>query len=302
MAPNPVRLAWRQGEPAPEPMKSLYAAATVQGNVAYFSVSDSYTILTYTLPDNKWGQLPQRCSYCCFGMAVVNSKLTTIGGTSNKDIAQSATNVLLSLVDGWRGKKWKDLQSPMPTKRMCPAAVATPTHLVVAGGGISIYDVKLAEVEVMNTDTFEWFQAHSLPLPVRYPQMTMCDDFVMLCEDSYAFSCSLNELLIKSSLPGVPNPSGVSVWTRRASIPVQHAPGQTSLKGKVLAIGGKSASNSSIADIFGYDPSTNSWSVIGRRPTPRSLVLPVVLPVNQLVVVGGVYGNSCVVTEIGECF
>ncbi len=34
---DPVKLTWRQGEPAPEHMESYYGSAVVHGNTAYFS-------------------------------------------------------------------------------------------------------------------------------------------------------------------------------------------------------------------------------------------------------------------------
>lgn len=153
-------LAWRQGTSSPEALRSLYGAIVAHGKVVYFSVPDSYAILTFTLPDYKWAILQQRCIYSCSGLAVVNNKLTTVGGTTDKNNTDSATNALFSLSEKWLGKKWKDILPAMPTKRMCPAIVTSSSHLVVAGGSQSIYHDKLDNVEIMNTDTSEWFQAY----------------------------------------------------------------------------------------------------------------------------------------------
>lgn len=297
-----MMLAWRQGVLAPAGVRSLYGGAVSHGNVAYFSIPDSQNILTFSLPGYKWEMLQQRCPYTCFGLAIVNNKLTTIGGTHNKGIVGSVTNVLFSLSENWLGKKWKDILPPMPTKRMCPAAVTATSHLVVAGGLLSIYDEKLSVVEVMNTDTLEWFRAHCLPQPARYPQMILTGDFLFVCDESATFSCSLNELLIKSSRPGSNMAGGPSVWSRRGTIPVQYAPAIAVVKSHILAVGGKTAEGVSTAEVHCYNRDGDSWDVIGHMPTPRSHVLAVVLiPTNELVVVGGVIGDHCVTTEIGEC-
>ena len=303
MRENKITLSnWRPGPRAPAGVRSLYGAAVSLGNVAYFSIPDSNSIQTLTLPGYKWGLLQQRCPYSCFSLAIVNGKLTTIGGTHDKSILNSVTNVLFSLSENWLGKKWKELLPPMPTKRMCPASVTSASHLVVAGGSLSIYNEKLAVVDVMNTDTLEWFQAWNLPQPVRYPQMTLAGDFLFLCDESATFSCSLNELLIKSSRPGSNMHDGPSVWSRRGTIPVQYAPTLAMVKGQILAVGGKTAGDVSTADIYRYSQERDSWDVIGCMPTARSHVVAVVLvPTNELVVVGGVFGDHSVTTEIGEC-
>lgn len=292
---------WRPATSSPEAVRSLYGAVVAHGQVAYFSTPDSHLILTFTLPDYRWGVLPQRCSHSCTGLAVVNDKLTAVGGTTDKNNRDSVTNTLFSLSEKWLGKRWKDILPPMPTKRMCPATVTSSAHLVVAGGSQSIYHNKLDIVEVMNTDTLEWFQAFHLPLPVRYPQMRSCGDYVFLCEDNTTFSCSLNELLIKSCKPGSIN-NGVSVWTKRANIPAMYAPSLATVKGQVLAVGGKTADDKSTAEVYRYDRSADKWEVVSHMLTPRSRVLAVALASNELMVVGGVYGEHCMTTEIGECF
>jgi hypothetical protein len=294
-------IAWREGPKAPKGLRSLYGAAVSNGNVVYFSVPDTRSILTFTLPDYEWGMLPLSCSSTCFSLAIVNGKLTTVGGTLEKNSVGSATNSLFSLNDNWLGKKWKDLRSPMPTARMCPAAVTTLSHLVVAGGSLSLYSEKLAVVEIMNMDTMEWFQAHYLPQPVRYPQLVVSGDFLLLCDDNVTFSCSFNELLIKSCKPGSAQNSSSSLWHCGPNIPVQHAPTLVIVKGQVLAIGGQTG-NIPMSDVHHYCPSTNSWNVVGQMLSPRSHVLAMALPMNEVVVVGGAYGDHSFETEIGECF
>ena len=278
---GPIKLTWRQGQPAPEGMASQWEAAVAHGSTAYFS--SRHTVYSYTVPENKWTKLPQ-CKYKHFAMAVINDALTTIGGWDNQ---YEATNTLLSL----SGSSWEEVLPPMPTKRAHPAAANTPTHLVVAGGQQSVID--LTPVEVLNTKTFQWSTANSLAEAVRYPQMTTCGGCIYLASSDKVFPCSVEDLLKSTN-----SSDGGSVWTRLANIPTPRMSTLATLRGRVLAVGGRDGGHSTGA-IHCYDVATNSWSVVGEIPTPRSGVLTAVLPSNELVVVGG--HASYTTTEIASC-
>ena len=184
----------------------------------------------------------------------------------------------------------------MPTKRVLPAAANTPTHLVVAGGSQSFYRDPVATVEVLNTETLQWSTASSLPETVPLPQMTTCGGCIYLANDNCkVFSCSVEDLKSTNSS------DGGSVWTRLANIPTPQMSTLATLRGRVLAIGGRDGVNPTGA-IHCYDVATNSWSVIGEMP-PRKWVLTAVLPSNELVVVGGMDRNhtSLATTEIATC-
>ena len=263
---GPIKLTWRRGQPAPGGMGSSWGAAVVHGSTAYFS--RYHNVYSYTVPGNKWTELPQ-CKYRHFAMAVINDTLTTIGGWDHQ---LTVTNTLLSL----SGSSWEEVLPPMPTKRMHPAAANTLTHLVVAGGGLSLGD-RVATVEVLNTETLQWFTASSLPQVL----------------DNKVFSCPVEDLL-KST-----NSNDCSVWTRLSNISTPQRSSLATLRGRVLAIGGYDDGNP-MGAIHCYDVATKSWSVIGEMPT---WVLTAVLPRNELVVVGGLDTNykSLATTEIATC-
>ena len=263
----------------------------VHGSTAYFS--NFRKIYSYTASENKWTKLAA-CKYENFAMVIINNLLTTIGGMSNFKV-KVETNTLLR----FSGSSWEEVLPPMPTKRQHPAAANTPTHLVVAGGIGSMKD-EMATVEVLNTETLQWSTASSLPEAVSKPRITTCGGcFYLADNENNAFSCSVEDLL-KSTNSG----DGGSVWTRLAKIPTPWWSSLATLRGQVLAIGGAD-SQSRIGNPTGaihcYDVATDSWSVVGEMPTPRSSVLTAVLPSNELVVVGGVEasGSFCSITEIG---
>ena len=298
VSPGPVRLAWREGKPAPETMTSYRGAAVVHDNIAYFS--QGRNVYSYTISQDKWSKLkPCSCEY--FSMAVVNHKLTAIGGWDGSD----STNTLFCSSGSSSEMKWEKLLSPMPTKRVMPAAVTTPTHLVVAGGKTKIelwYGVALSTVEVLNLHTLQWASASSLPKVQDWPSMTLCGEHVYLSGDKAIFSCSAEEL-VKSCTTN--RRFGDSVWT---SLPntATYITTLATLRGCVLTIGGtKRHKNTPTGAIRFYNSSTSSWTsswtVIGEMPTPRFYPLIAVLPGNELVVVGGENTTSrSSVTEIAH--
>ena len=261
------------------------------GNIAYFSAL--YNVYSFELPD-KWTKL-QQCPYKLFGLAVINEQLTAIGGMNE---SWNITNILLSLKHGQSGSEWEQFLPPMPTARVCPASITTPTHLIVVGRISSSF---LFTVEVMDIETLQWSTASGLPQVIGYPKMTLCDEHLYLTHNNTLLFCSIEGLLQSSKEPVSTDSSNGSVWTRLANIPVCYTSSLVTLGGRVLAITSEDCNGRLTGTIHCYNKATNSWSIIGEMPTPREYVLTAVLPTNKLVVVGGditIYGYKF--TEIGE--
>ena len=305
---NLVKLAWRRGEPAPEIMGTFSGTVVVHESTAYFSVARS--VYSYTVSVDKWTKLPE-CKFRRFGLAVVKGKLTTIGGIMGgiiggimghiiAGITGYATNSLFSL----SGSSWKEVLPPMPTKRCCPAAASTPTHLVVAGGKREYISGDLSTVEVLSQETLQWSTASSFPVDVPFPQLTLCGGSFYLLNYNNLYSCSVEDLL-KSCKPATNSSDGGSVWTELAAVPVKRMSSLVTLRGYVLAIGGVDDwfDGNPTGAIHCYNVAANSWSVVGEIRTPRSEVLAAVLPSNDLVVVGGKLSGLevCSITEIDSC-
>ena len=155
----------------------------------------------------------------------------------------------------------------------------------------------MATVELLNTETLQWSTASSLPETVSFPTMTTCGGCIYFAnKGNKVFSSSVEDLKSTNSR------DGGSVWTRLANIPTPQMSTLATLRGRVLAIGGRDGGNPTGA-IHCYDVATNSWSVIGEMPTPRFVVLTAVLPSNELVVVGGkgTRLRFLATTEIATC-
>lgn len=180
----------------------------VHRNMAYFS--QGRNVHSYTVSEDKWTELP-KCKYGSFALAVVKDKLTSVGG----EYIFTFTNSLCS----FSGISWEELLPLMQTKRTCPAAVTTPTHLVVAGGSEGLAKF-LSTVEVLHLEALQWSTASSLPVDIPLPQMTLCKGFFYLSHQDSLFSCSVEDLL-KSCKPAVSTSSGNdgSVWTELVTMP-----------------------------------------------------------------------------------
>lgn len=249
-------------------------------------------IYSFTLPEEKWTKLAQ-CEFDYSALAVVDEKVTTIGGGHDMGLVDNQ-NVLLSLCEG----KWKEVFPAMMTKRMCPAVVSTQSHLVVAGGCSDTSNNNA--VEVMNIEDVQWFVAGTLPLPTNFPQMTLCAGHLYLTEPDYSVvvSCSL-EALLNSCKPAFYKSSDCeSVWTAEMDvIPASHS-SLVTINNRLVAVGGKCAGGV-IGLIHCYDEVTDSWKVVGEMPTPRCDALTAVLG-NQLVVVGAAMSSKLRhINEIG---
>ena len=184
-----MKLVWRQGSPAPETMSSYLGSVVTHDNTTYFSVG--YDVYSYKTLQNKWTELKQ-CEYEDFSMAVVNNKLTTIGG---RHAGVDATNTLLCLTGSCSSDmKWNELLPPMPTKRLESAAITTPTHLLVAGGEKTWCGDGLSTVEILTLNTLQWTSASNLPMAMDCPNITLCREHLYISEHDEIFSCSSSPL------------------------------------------------------------------------------------------------------------
>ena len=281
--PHRVRKMWRYGG------KALIAvcrgAAVVDGNVAYF-MNRNGEVCSYNLTSKEWSKLP-KCSYQYSSLAVVNGQLTAIGGCKNAFTKDAYTNKLLSL-PGYR-----EIFPPMPTKRRSTTALTSKEHLIVAGGLIGPFiNDSITTVEVMGTKTRAWSTVANLPHPYYYASGTICGDQLYMLGGSdgkgmtkSVLTCSLTELLQSSSS------SSSSIWHRVADAPAYYST-CAAVNGELLAVGGNDKDRKPTAAIHKYNPTTNSWDLISNMPTARYWSLVVVLPTNELMVVGGNTSSS----------
>ena len=289
-----IELRWSDEGRAPCEMWG--GVATVDGYVAYFRcapVEKEVPVYSLDFTSQKWSALP-RCPNYGFSLAIVNTLLTAIGGKMPNHKVSSS---LLSLTDN----EWTERFLPMPTKRWVTTTVCSGRYLVVAGGW-GEGGKRLSTVEMMDTNTRQWFTASSLPHPLSEASATLCGDQVYILagvhekgKSKSVFTCSLNALFqscqsqsFRTRLRALSSPSRgrAGVWLKLLDTPVTLST-CASLHGQLVAVGGRDSDDKKTAIIHMYKTTTNSWVPISRITTARSQCLLAVFPQNQLMVVGG---------------
>ena len=287
-----IELRWRDGGKAPSELYGEVAA--VDGGVAYIRAwgNNKENVFAYNSTNYTWSELPKPTNYGS-SLAMVNGLLTAIGGkTPNHDV----TNSLFSLTDS----QWTKQFPPMPTKRWLITTVCSGTSLVVAGG-VGEEKKRLRRVEVMDTETLQWYIASSLPHPLYQATATMCGDQIYFLggwdqnkeQSRSVFTCSLAALhqscrpqSLGARLRTLSLTSRPKVWQQLADTPVTLST-CASLREQLMAVGGYDSHGKETTSIHMYNITTNSWELVSQMATPRYLCLVAVLPHNQLMVVGG---------------
>lgn len=273
-------------------LESLKAVLT-----SSFLRSQGENIYSYDVARAKWAALTTS-AYTNFTLSVFDNKVVVIGGSVFRFGSMLGTDGIQFLSPLANSLKTdKKTLPPMGAKRILPAAVSTLTHRMVAGGqGFSP-----STIEVLDNRTHHWGTASASFTGLQNPRMTLCEGNVYLLQDYKFFSISLESLL--DSCKRKTSLEKSNTWSTLAHIPVQYGAGLVTLKGQVLAVGG--AENGSV---YAYVKRINQWRLIGKMPSPRYDSLVVVLPSNEMVVVGGqerkkgmTYDTAGNLTEIAWC-
>ena len=290
-----IRLRWKTGNSLPAPASR--GAITADGNSVYVQ-GFAQKVYQYSLERQEWRILPDCPQWGC-SLAVINGSLTAIGGWISRLLGQ-LTNKLCSIVRQDGRNTWLENFPPMPTARGSTAAVSIDRALIVAGGALGLKaEDNIRVVEVMSTETLQWSEACNLPQPLAEATATVCGNHVYLLGGSnrnIVLKCAISALLqlrparqwsMKASLKQKLSPAyRRGEWQQVADVPAYGSTVVT-LGNQLLAIGGRNPDNRQTNEIYLYDQTANSWSVISTMATARSNCLAVVLPSNEVMVVGG---------------
>ena len=240
---------------------------------------DGYYIQVFNMKTNKWSRLP-RYEYRYFAMTVINHHLTLVGGLGVG--GWEVTNLLAVYEPS--SQQWTYPYNPMPTPRYKPAVLMYDIWLLVAGGyGASYTD--LATVELFNTSTNQWLATSSLPTP--------CGLLTSAIVDNYGYLVTASEQVFRVSLPDIVSQTvnqstskSPALWCRLPDTPLSCSTA-ISLRGYLLAVGGRHDNYSTRTDIHLYQPESEQWTKVGDLPNARQYCSCVVLPSGELLVAGG---------------
>ena len=271
---------WRDGGKAQFRMCRGATVTAMKDNVVYFLDWNGKTC-SYNSTSKKWSELA-KYPYQYASLIIIDGQLTGIGGCSDICKEKTYTNKLLSLCKN----DWIDLLPPMPTKRRDMTTINAEKHVIVAGGMSGPFiNASIATVEMMDTDNLTWSSVASLPHRYTGASAAICGDHLFMLggfdhkgETKSVLTCSLAELLLSSS--------SSSVWQRVVDAPAYQSTG-ASVGGELLVVGGCDKIDNATAVVHKYNPTTDSWNIIGKMPTARYNCLITVLPGNEMMVVGG---------------
>ena len=285
---------------SPAPCKMYKGSCTSYLDKAYFASAESNAIYMYDVSVQEWSALPD-CPHKYSALSVINGLLTAVGGEEGPN---KPTNVLISLQEGIQdsdGNTASDIPSQwlqhfpsMPTRRLFPSAVCHKSSLIVAGGDTTWISGHLRTIEVMHTETLQWFSACHLPMPVRGASAVVCEDVLYILggrdsSGSSVLACSLSKLLltcIKLQPSAFPY-YDPTMWLNVSRVPVCQST-CVNMSGQLVVIGGQGARGCLTSTAYTYNRKNDLWEAVSHMSIGRYRCLAVpLLDGARVVVVGG---------------
>ena len=235
----------------------------VINNNCYLRISD--------LMMHTWEQIKSPTIWSA--LAIYQERLVLVGGQD--PFTRTPTNQLWVMEDEGT---WTQPLPPMPTPRWGASVATIHNHLIVAGG-MSIQEEYLDVVEVYNGQ--QWVTAQSLPRACCDMKSAILSGNWYLVggrDQGREVFCASLESLVASTQSEVTE----GVWKTLPE--VHHESSSTAVwEGRLMAIGG----GASESDVLSYSPHTQSWVKVGDLPVTLDSVCTIVLPTEELLVVGG---------------
>ena len=145
------------------------------------------------------------------------------------------------------------------------------------------------KVEILNISSKQWSEIALLPFQTLWPSVSICGQYVYVSSNSED-NCVQRWSLFSSAFATVLSRKKFK-WEGIAPLPVKCSTLVT-VKGHLLAVGGKSPDGDRTTQISLYNSSSNSWQVISQMNKARSHCVAAFLPSNKLMVVGGTAFNN----------
>ena len=233
----------------------------------------------YNIDADNWSHLP-RYQYTRFAITVINHHLTLVGGYGG---GLEVTNQLAVYEPS--SQHWTYPYNPMPTPRCALAVLMYDIWLLVAGGHADPWTV-LTTVKLFNTSTNQWLAASSLPTPCGLLTSAIVDDYGYLVMNSkQVFRVSLPDIVSQTVDQSTASKSP-ALWCHLPDT-LLSCSAAISLRGYLLAMGGRHDNGTKSTEIHLYQPESEQWTKVGDLPNARQYCSCVVLPSAELLVAGG---------------
>ena len=253
----------------------------------YIGGEEQTTVIVYDPKQDSYDRLPP---YTCkwFSMAVVNNQLVLVGGW---DVQTDWVTANELGVWNEQSKRWTHPLPPMTTACYSPSVAIHNNRWLVVMGGID--ETYLSRVEILDTDSAQWYQAASLPQPLSHSLPAIIGNMYYIlggyteggASSEKVFSVCLDDLISQAvSQPASTSaPPTQSPWQSLPDTPLKCSTA-LAFNGALLAVGGDLFGNTAI---YHYQPSSRSWVKAGELPTKRCECTCTVLPSGDLYVAGG---------------
>ena len=177
--------------------------------------------------------------------------------------------------------------------------------LAVAGG----WDGgRLSSVEVMNTDSKQWYAAPPTPTPWSRMRTAIVGDtcYFMggytggcIVATTVVYSVSLPALISQlRSLDSRERGKQHQIWKEIPRLQTTRST-PLSIRGSLFAVGGVDRDDKAVTAILLYQPDTGEWVKVGDLPTPRYWSTCAMITDTEMLVAGGNHtSSSCVIALI----
>ena len=271
----------------------------VGGGSAGWRSDDKYMVMEYDISSGKWAKLPPYRA-CYFAMTVIKNQLVLVGGSEHGDSSK--------VLGVWRAesKEWTHPYPDMPTARSQRSAVVYNEWLAVAGGWRRDGMERLSSVEVMNTDSKQWYVAPPTPTPWSTMTTAIVGDTCYFMGGFTGGSIDPGTVVYSVSLPALISqlPSLDSrergkqhqIWKEIPGLQTTHST-PLSIRGSLLAVDGRDRDGNAVSAIHLYQPDTGEWVKVGDLPTPRYWSTCAMITDTEMLVAGGSDDNYLITSS-----
>ncbi len=266
-------------------MSGCIQSVVVQEKV-YVGGGASCAVMEYDTNSREWDTLtPYETS--CFVMAGINNQLVLVGGYDEYSGASKVLGVW-----GADCKKWTYPYPEMPTGRYDCSVIVYSEWLVVAGGNTD-FIVDQLRVDVLNTESKQWFAGPPLPQPWYNINAAVVKDtcyFIGGPADAYSVSIPTIISHITSDSLGKMD---VKIWNEITAPPPNYGSFSLSLNGSLYAVGGFDSDNNVTTAIHLYQPDLEEWVKVGDLLSPRYFCACTMITNREMLIVGGYDDEDC---------